>query len=531
MKTTTLITKKITLILSVLALSLTFNSCGKDFLETTPTNRVSVAEAMNTFEGAMMAVNGIHGMMFGSVVSPRISSGSIGAGHGIGSLWLTVDHLGDDFVMWNHPQGNWFIGMYDWADTRREMSSMIGFPYHWCYQIIGNANRIIERIDEFDASDNDRNFVLGQALFYRAFGHFWAVQLWGHRYVLGDAAANARLGVPLVTSSELIIRPRSTTGEVYAQINADLTEAIRLLDGNPSAINRRNNSHINGNVAHGLMARVALVQQRWADAAYHARRAQEGVPIATARELLNGFHTTSAEEWIWGINHQSVSSGSNFGNFISLNMEGGSQTPRNSPRLINRELYNMMDPNDIRRDWWITDNNDPRLAALRAAGFLPSGQPTLANQKFRVFGLFSPVSSTSMLDLPMMRGSEMFLIEAEAEAREGNYNEARIALTRLMDVRVPGFSTTNEGEALIDEIMINRRIELWGEGHRFLDLKRLGLPLVRTGAQGHLIAHAGDQTINADGTPVVIPASDPRWNLHLPRWEIEPSRGIIVQNP
>ena len=39
----------------------------------------------------------------------------------------------------------------------------------------------------------------------------------------------------------------------------------------------------------------------------------------------------------------------------------------------------------------------------------------------------------------------------------------------------------NTGAKLADEIMTHRRIELWGEGFRWFDLKRLGLPLDRTG--------------------------------------------------
>ncbi|MCK7529965.1 MAG: RagB/SusD family nutrient uptake outer membrane protein [Marinilabiliales bacterium] len=46
-------------------------------------------------------------------------------------------------------------------------------------------------------------------------------------------------------------------------------------------------------------------------------------------------------------------------------------------------------------------------------------------------------------------------------------------------------ASANTGQALIDEIMLNRRLELWGEGFRFTDLKRLNLPLSRpTGTGG-----------------------------------------------
>jgi hypothetical protein len=575
MKTMKNIMKKTALILSVSVLSLTFNSCGKDFLETKPTNRVSATEAMTTFDGAMMAINGIHSLMHGTVTAAE-HSGSIAAGNGIGSLWLTVDHLGDDFVMWILPQGRWFDGLYDWVDPTRQTSSMVLYPYSWLYQIIGNANGIINNIDNIEADPNDRDFVKGQAYAYRAFAHFWAVQLFGKRYVRGGnneemlpgGAVPNGAGIPIVTGIGPT-QPRATVAAVYAQINSDLDEAIRLLEGNPTAINRRNKSHINGNIAHGLKARVALVQQNWAAAAHHAGVARQGMPMATAEELLQGFHTVSARDWMWGINTQLQSSGSNFGNFIAVNNEGGSNTNRNTPRLANRNFFEdtddpFMQPmatNDIRRDWWISDPvNDPRLAALRAAGFTlginravdPIQVNRYANQKFRINGTWEPFGNTVMLDLPMMRTSEMLLIEAEANARGAlagvagtSEAAAREALTILMAVRVSGYTTSNTGRYLIEEIMRNRRIELWGEGHRWLDLKRLGAgtagildgegTLRRTGTQpggqGHDIRWAGEGTITTDGQPVLIQPSDNRWQIHIPIREIDPSQGIIVQNP
>jgi hypothetical protein len=451
--------------------------------------------------------------------------------------------------MWIEPAGRWFIGMYDWADTRRGMSTMIMYPYGFLYQIIGNANNIINQIDGIEASANDRDFVKGQALAYRAFAHFWAVQLWGKRYVRGEANNDMRpggtvpngYGIPIVTGIDGT-QPRATVAAVYAQINSDLDEAIQLLDGNPSAINRRNKSHINGNIAHGLKARVALAQQNWTVAANHARLAHQGMPMATAEDLLAGFHSVNARDWMWGINTQLQPSGSNFGNFIAVNNEGGSNTRRNTPRLINRVLYDGMDPDDIRRRWWIEDRMAPHLAPLRDGGFAVRN---LSNQKFRVHGSWEPFGNTNMLDLPIMRTSEMLLIEAEANARAGNEEAARTALTTLMAVRVPGFTTTSTGPDLINEIMTNRRIELWGEGHRWLDIKRLGagtpgiLPnegtLLRTGTQaggqGHDIRWAGDQTVTADGASVPILPSDTRWQLHFPFREIDPSQGLVVQNP
>jgi len=535
MKTLTFIMKKAALTISILALSLTFNSCGKDFLETMPTNAVSEAEAMSTFAGAMLAVNGIHRLMYTSmrINSSSYNASSQGYGGGISSIWHSIDHMGEDMVLFLRPSGNWFEGPYDWSSFNRDNTSTLAFPYLWYYDIINNANAIINRMDEFESSEANKNYVLGQALYYRAFAYFGLVQWFGGRF--DPKTDNSQPGVPIRTENDMVLRPRASVAAVYTQINTDLNTSITLLTGNPNAIGRANKSHINANVANGLAARVALVQQRWDDAITHARAARIDVPMATADELLNGFHTVDAREWIWGMRHITEQSTglSSFASFISLNYQANAI--RVTPRLINAVLYNEMRPNDIRRDWWMVDPvNDPRLNALRNAepGFVLR---PLSNQKFRVNGSWAPVPLTDMIDLPLMRGSEMFLIEAEAEARAGRFDEARIVLTTLMMVRVPGYTTAGigDGEYLIREIMRNRRIELWGEGHRWLDLKRLGAVgdgeegvMHRIAAQGHTAALAGSRTFN-----VRILPDNTWWNLWIPRDEITASKGLVVQNP
>jgi len=56
-------------------------------------------------------------------------------------------------------------------------------------------------------------------------------------------------------------------------------------------------------------------------------------------------------------------------------------------------------------------------------------------------------------------------------------------LQALLKERDPEYKDLgNTGAKLADAIMTHRRIELWGEGFRWFDLKRLGLPLDRTGS-------------------------------------------------
>jgi starch-binding outer membrane protein, SusD/RagB family len=121
-----------------------------------------------------------------------------------------------------------------------------------------------------------------------------------------------------------------------------------------------------------------------------------------------------------------------------------------------------------------------------------------------------------------MRAAEMYLIEAEARARKGENGLAQDALFTLVKARnANAVKSTNTGQALIDEIMFNRRIELWGEGFRFTDLKRTNSPLNRTGIPNHLIAMT--QIFE-------VPAGDDRWQFLFPQDEIN-ANPLLVQNP
>jgi hypothetical protein len=121
----------------------------------------------------------------------------------------------------------------------------------------------------------------------------------------------------------------------------------------------------------------------------------------------------------------------------------------------------------------------------------------------------------------------MYLVEAEALARAGKETEARDVLYLLAKDRNPAYvKSTNAGQALIDEILIQRRIELWGEGRNWTDLKRLNLPLVR------ILGPTAGQGAHVEAYCVVsnIPAGGNLWSWMIPQDEID-SNPLIVQNP
>ncbi|MCL2414098.1 MAG: RagB/SusD family nutrient uptake outer membrane protein [Bacteroidales bacterium] len=542
--------KKITLILGVLAilsLGLMTKSCS---LDTAPTNSMPIQD-LETLEGIELVLNGLHRWMYNQT---SIQGNTSQAAGGQSHTMLIADHLGEDMIM---NLSTWFSAWINWTGTRlfNSVENLILHGYY--YVMIGGANTILEAIDNIEVLTEGearrRDMLKGNALAYRAFGHFMAVQFFANRYVPGGT--NDHLGIVLVTEPTIEAMPRSTVAQVYAQINADLEQAVGLLTGNTAVPSHK--SYFRANTVHGLLARVALTQGRWERAAEHAVLAREGRSLATADQLLDGFYTISNPDWIWGSEHQDAHTTFFFPLTAHLSMNFNSAAVRTGPRIINHELYLSMAENDVRRYWWDNRPGSPFpgitsewVAVGPAAGigmdttiwgsgpdrtpYIQMSYPELAElgfvlprfgvRKFLSKGRTTPTGSADMSDLVHMRVSEMFLIEAEAQARLGDDAAAAAALTELMEVREPGFAPGRiAGETILEEIMRNRRIELWGEGFRFFDLKRQHLPLQRTAAQGWTTAVAPTATW-------YIPPTSTDWTFPFPLQEMN-ANYRLVQNP
>jgi len=420
---------------------------------------------------------------------------------------IDMDMLGEDLV--NPTTGNgWFISTHRWLDHRNENAWSPYFNFDFYYKIIANANMIIKYIDGAEGPEADRKAIKGQALAYRAWSYFQMVQLYGKRY--DKAGANDSPGVTLVLAPTIEALPRSTVAEVYAQIVTDLSEAITNLTGAPA---RANASHINVNVAKGLRARVALAMQDWTTAATMASEARAGFSLMSNAQYLQGFNNYTNPEWMWGSRQIQDQTTYFYSFFAYMSADFNSTNIRGNPKSINSALYNQISATDIRKQLW-----DPTGANV-AFPIPPGGSRfPYMNRKF----LSGGGGGSSIGDVPIMRVAEMYLIEAEARARAGGQDAAAAAALFTLAVnRDPSYTlSTNTGQALIDEIMIQRRVELWGEGFRFYDLKRLNLPLDRTGAN-HSVAVAS--TMNVD-------AGVKEWEFLIPRTELN-SNPNAVQNP
>ena len=126
----------------------------------------------------------------------------------------------------------------------------------------------------------------------------------------------------------------------------------------------------------------------------------------------------------------------------------------------------------------------------------------------------------------------MELIAAEAECRLGDETAGKNGWTAVMSQRVEGYTTGKTGttlgttssertNSLLEEIIDQRRIELWGEVGRIWDLRRLHQGFRRTAAQGW----------PTDLLLTTRPTNDPEcymWVLTIPQSEFD---GNVNMNP
>ncbi len=490
---------KIKFIAALIALGLITAACKDDYLDTVPTSSVDAESAFATTKNASAAINGIYRAMVVRYLGLQTYFGHP-------AMMIIMDVMGEDVVFGNTSNTGHFIEQR-WVSHRSDVGTLPEFAYQLYYRLIGNANIAITSIDKATGTQAERDQIKGEALGLRAFSYFNLVQLFGKRY---DAATkpNAQLAVPLVLIPTTDGLPRNTVEEVYAQINKDLADAAALL-----TTARTYKSHINSSVIKGLQARVALVQQNWATAAAFAADARKGYSPMSDVQYLDGFSDVTNPEWMWGFDHvedQSEFFGA-YHSYISDNYN--SSNIRLTPKAINVLLYNQIPATDVRSKLWVK-------TPTAANAITPPGgvRVPYMNQKFRLPG--TP-STSAQGDIPYMRAAEMYLIEAEAQAKLGKDAEAAKVLFDLTSKRDAAYKlSTSTGTKLVDEILLYRRIELWGEGHRFLDLKRLNLPLDRNGAN-----HNPAAAVLFD-----VPAGDVRWEFLIPRREIN-SNAAIVQNP
>jgi len=221
--------------------------------------------------------------------------------------------------------------------------------------------------------------------------------------------------------------------------------------------------------AYGLRARVALAMQDYTNAATYAEQAiqlceADGGGLMDQTNINNGFAdiTSKTNETMYAAMTKDDQTVYFYSFYAYMSWNFSSSAVRQGVKAINAETYNTLSETDLRREWF-----DPTgKADVPASNYK---KIAYQNRKFTARSTANGVG-----DVAFMRLAEMYLTEAEALARSGQDAQAQEVFTKFQITRDPSYvSKGNTGDALAEEIMNSRRVELWGEGFRFFDLKRL----------------------------------------------------------
>lgn len=450
---------------AALGTALLLPSCKKDFLETNPTTSLSDAVVESTLPGVEVLINGLHNMMY------MYSFGQV-FGNGHMSLGTQLDMLSDDMI---NTQPAYHMGSSRYNDPRNPEGSLNLKAWDFYYTIIQHANKALMALDNIKPEVNAQTKRLwGTAHAFRAWAYHNLVQLFAKRYEPGQP--NAQLGVILRLAPNIDKMPRATVAEVYAQIDQDLNKALTYLKDVPNS--ERKNDMRYATVC-GIAARVALTKSDWTNAAKYAEEGMKnsGATLQAGNALLDGFNNMDATEWIWGYRQNPEQSlfFAGYGAQYASNFDGHQKALRFA---VNRSLYDAMGAEDVRRKWWICLDLNHHIPAngLGLEYFLGGEDP--ARARWEVTGQHVKFQTQngakdSRMDNVAMRLGELYYIKAEAEANLGKEAQARESLNVVMRTRDPQYSTNATGKELVDEILRNKRLDLWFEGQAFFDMKRL----------------------------------------------------------
>lgn len=391
------------------------------------------------------------------------------------------------------------------------------------YDQLNAASRLIEASEIIEIEDGEQalfNQILGEAYALRAWGHFIMLSYFSTDYTDDNALSIINLDFVPTIDQQLL---RNTNGETFALIDSDLDRANSLLSNATDDVTR-----INKDFIIALRARIAAYRQDYTTAANLSQQLISKYPLANQAEYEAMFLDTSDGEVIFKLERtnndtydgQGATGSPTAGGWAGARFAFVDATLSGSPYFeMGRSLFNLMDPADVRYDVNVAPTSliDPDYETNQNPA-----TDILVIQKYP-----GSEGQPLMNDLKIFRSSEMYLIRAEAAVAQGNLELAAELIQDIHDARfgtttdLPSYASATEAYAAI---LTERRVELAFEGHRYLDLKRLG-----SRANQGVLKDAIDCAFNGACT---LSASDYRFTLPLPIVEFNANPGLREQqNP
>lgn len=424
--------KKIIALIGI-AGALTFGSCVKE-LEIDPVQSIDATVALETAEDLESALVGAYGIMHqGSLYGTNLN--------------LVPELIGsEDYCQWRGTFQSYrqIMNKNMTVDNAEAARTWID-----AYRAINIANNVIANLNKV-ADVDQRAELEAEARFIRGILHFELVRLYAQPW---DATgANNGPGVPIavtaVTSESAAGQKvaRNTISEVYAAVIEDLRAAELSLPESRSGTNRFRGTTY---TAKAFLARVYLQQSRFADALTMADAVISSNNYALNASAASTFSNKFTNETIFELYNNDQNNAGTANDGLTTFYASLPGIGRSDVRILSpfSSLY---------------EADDERFTQLTYIG---TGRRPGALQcgKWTAFGQ----------NIPVIRLSEMFLIRAECNLREGTV----IGNTPLEDVNIVRrrARASELTDVTVNDVVLERNLELCFEGSRIHDLKRLKL--------------------------------------------------------
>ena len=434
--------------------------CEEEFLTEYPTGSITPKQIADVTKIDPDTQEALLAGIYENIYKPGSGGTSGHTDFGQRSIDIKTDMLSGDMVLGAKNYG-WYSDFSELTVCDDYTSIENYTPWRFYFRIANLSNLVIDNFGGRDATPEDTSarHNLGQALTTRAYAYFYLTQLYQNEY---DATKPI---LPIYSSAAQPNQAKSTAAEVFKFIEDDLTAAKVLMDD----FSRTSVAQADKYVASTILALAYGAQGKWQDAAdesaivvndsgYRLVDMDEVYYDYSGDDPLSGFNSvyTYSNSVLWGVD-LTVDSGINLLSFWGqVDYYSYSYAWAGDGKVIDLGLVNQIPTDDVR--YYQFDSY-----------LYPDGK--FFHEDRKIGG-----QRTIEADYFYFRFADMLLLHAEAQAYLGNETEAKAALTSLLDERLVSGDTSYldalSGQALIDEIYLQTRIELWGEGKTYLAMKR-----------------------------------------------------------
>jgi hypothetical protein len=377
------------------------------------------------------------------------------------------------------------------------------------YFAIAEANLILAAIPSLNVAPAvtvvERNNWEGQLKFLRALCYFDLLRTYSYDPGVGVQGLD-RGGVPIVlttptntSDAAATILPRAKVDSVYAQIYRDLTAATTQLSTNLASSAFPQLATLTA--AQALFSRVALYNKDYATCKTYSDLAitAVGSRLMSNAAYLNGWRTAINPESIFELRF--INPAENIG--VNESLQTSFTTliiPGNTGVLGG--FGDLVPQTTLLTDLGITATFDGGAISAKTDDvrnlLYEQGSAGRGTARVECTKYLGKSGVQNLDNIPLIRVAELFLNRAEALSTPGSavFNEtaALADLVRLKQNRYSNYVVTQQtadnalsGMALYNEVLKQRRIELAFEGHRFFDLKRRGVDIVKTAPYSTLL--------------------------------------------